>query len=641
MADLGTKDSSQMVSITGADSSGGETNVVNANTDGELLTSSRLKGSTGDIITSTDNAGKKALDVNVTNSFAAGTADKSTFTYGSSIENSVGGVYQDTSPTLTPGQQGAVRVTENRAFHTNLRSSSGAEIGTVLDVAGNTNLLVAATHNIFVSTNNSTTTNLASGATFTGTSDINLNATTIQINIKCDQPLTVVVEQSNDNVNWDFEDSYYLEANTDDSRLFLAAGSYVRVLLTNNGTSTTTYLNLQTILVPIQTVAPRNLTKEGNLRVSIEETSNKLDNILNADRSIFGSAITSIRIAKLIGNFSNGVSSVDATTSTTGGGSVNSANSMAVLTSGTATSATAKLITNQMNTYFPGRESFTKYTAKFTAPTNANSHQRIGLFDTNNGFFIGYNGTSFGISSRTGGSDTFVSRSSWNGDLLNGNPNSKFTRDGVPEPIDLTKLNVFRIRFGWLGSASCSFEVLSPDSHWIEFHILKFPNTLSIPSILKPDLPFCIEVTKTSSDATSLSLSCGSFECGTADNPNAYGIEDINGRKYVTTNVAQQTTSQTIYTVSTNRVLKVTSIIISFSNSSLVNIGQLNIRDGNGGTIIIPMTSPSSTNQSNAGNNLSLSFPVPVRFSTSMYAQIASGVLTYNVTFVGYESEIS
>lgn len=58
-----------------------------------------------------------------------GVADESGFTFGTSLEQPIGGVYQDTNPTLSPGQTGAVRLTEYRAFHTNLRDSSGNELG--------------------------------------------------------------------------------------------------------------------------------------------------------------------------------------------------------------------------------------------------------------------------------------------------------------------------------------------------------------------------------------------------------------------------------------------------------------------------------------------------------------------------------
>jgi hypothetical protein len=57
-----------------------------------------------------------------------GVPDESSFTYGTSLEQPVGGVYQDIDPTLSAGETGAVRLTEYRAFHVNLRDSSGVEV---------------------------------------------------------------------------------------------------------------------------------------------------------------------------------------------------------------------------------------------------------------------------------------------------------------------------------------------------------------------------------------------------------------------------------------------------------------------------------------------------------------------------------
>jgi hypothetical protein len=57
-----------------------------------------------------------------------GNPDESAFVYGTTKEQTIGGVYQDTNPTLSSGTQGAVRLTEYRAFHTNLRDSNGIEI---------------------------------------------------------------------------------------------------------------------------------------------------------------------------------------------------------------------------------------------------------------------------------------------------------------------------------------------------------------------------------------------------------------------------------------------------------------------------------------------------------------------------------
>lgn len=86
---------------------------------------SQIVDGSGNVISATTNS----LNVNVTNSFAAGLADKSTFTYGTSIVSAIGGAFQDTSPTLTAGQSGVVRLTSFRGMHHNLRDNSGNEIG--------------------------------------------------------------------------------------------------------------------------------------------------------------------------------------------------------------------------------------------------------------------------------------------------------------------------------------------------------------------------------------------------------------------------------------------------------------------------------------------------------------------------------
>jgi hypothetical protein len=62
-----------------------------------------------------------------------GNPDESSFSYGATLEQTVGGVYQDTNPTLPSGTQGAVRLTQYRAFHVNLRDSSGIEISPSLE----------------------------------------------------------------------------------------------------------------------------------------------------------------------------------------------------------------------------------------------------------------------------------------------------------------------------------------------------------------------------------------------------------------------------------------------------------------------------------------------------------------------------
>jgi len=78
---------------------------------------------------STDLAG--VLRVSLVSSSA--NPDKTTFTYGTTNDTVIGGVYQDTSPTLTAGQSGAIRLTQYRGLHVNLRDSNGNELLTDYD----------------------------------------------------------------------------------------------------------------------------------------------------------------------------------------------------------------------------------------------------------------------------------------------------------------------------------------------------------------------------------------------------------------------------------------------------------------------------------------------------------------------------
>jgi hypothetical protein len=255
---------------------------------------------------------------------------------------------------------------------------------------------------------------------------------------------------------------------------------------------------------------------DGKLQVSVAGLN--IDTSSSTD--IFETSIVNSRYNQLEISFDTAPGASLITNTTSGGGSVSTALGHTTYATSTATTASAKGVSVQSVKYRPGAELYSYFTASFTTPTSANSYQRIGIYDSNDGFFIGYNGTTFGVTLRTGGADTFTARASWNGDPLDGSSTSEFTRSGTPEAINLTYSNVFRIRFGWLGSASIIFEVLSPDESWIVFHTIKKPNSQLLPSIANPDLPMTINVSKTSADATDLKMTTGCWAAG-ASSPNA------------------------------------------------------------------------------------------------------------------------
>jgi hypothetical protein len=165
LSDLPYIQEAQEVKITGQDSTGNTVNYVGADSNGNLqvvnasegpvtpgtvATKSILTGAQYNSTSPTLTTGQQSalqlnsagsLNVNITSGVGSitatvGTADKTTFTYGTTSELPIGGVYQDTSPTLATGTSGAIRSTQNRGLHVNLRDSSGNEkLGSSLSAA--------------------------------------------------------------------------------------------------------------------------------------------------------------------------------------------------------------------------------------------------------------------------------------------------------------------------------------------------------------------------------------------------------------------------------------------------------------------------------------------------------------------------
>lgn len=255
------------------------------------------------------------------------------------------------------------------------------------------------------------------------------------------------------------------------------------------------------------TAGPLNLTTDGNgLKVS------------NANVDIFGAGVSVQQFNQVQVSFDTAPGATLITNTSTSTGSNSIANGHALYSTGTGVTSSAKAVSVQINYYKPLYQSYAAFTAAFTTPTSADSYQRLGLYDASNGFFVGFSGLNFGVTTRSSGSDTFVNRTSFNGDLLTGAATSKFTRNGTPEAINLNYSNLFRIRFAWLGSAPILFEVYSPDGAWVVFHTIRMPNLQLNPSISNPDLPMTLDVAKASADATNLIVYTACWAAGANSN---------------------------------------------------------------------------------------------------------------------------
>ncbi|MFN7318487.1 MAG: hypothetical protein ACK5S6_03150, partial [bacterium] len=197
----------------------------------------------------------------------------------------------------------------------------------------------------------------------------------------------------------------------------------------------------------------------------------------------------------------------------TGSGAVSITNGHSIYSTGATASSSARAVSVQETVYRPAHEIYAAFTAACLNPQSL-CQSRIGLFDANNGFAIGFDGPFFSVFVRSGGAESAIDQTSFNTDTLNGSAGSKFTRNGVPEALNTTVSNLFRIRFAWLGSANIYFEVFSPDGEWVLFHNIRQPNTSYNPSIVDPNLPMTLELVKTGG-ATNSSIATACWGAGT------------------------------------------------------------------------------------------------------------------------------
>lgn len=257
-------------------------------------------------------------------------------------------------------------------------------------------------------------------------------------------------------------------------------------------------------------------------------------------------------------------------------------------------------------TYRAGGEIYALFSVAWLDGGQATSYQRIGLYDSSNGFFIGYENATFSATVRTGGTDTSTGKTSFNVDTLTGGSTSKFTRAGTPEAIDLTKLNVFRIRFGWLGAAPIKYEVLSPDGAWVLFHVIRQPNNSASPSIQNADLPMTIDIAKTAG-ATDIRMNTACWGAGTT-----YDKVDSSASGTLST-ASNSTVVMNVYSVD--------NIIIYIGTTTT-------------GTIIFEVTADGST---------WITAPNIVKFTTSGDSGVSGSVTptsgdTYRINTVGWKS---
>jgi len=109
--------------------------------------------------------------------------------------------------------------------------------------------------------------------------------------------------------------------------------------------------------------------------------------------------------------------------------------------------------------YRPGHTAMAQFTALFTEPTANNTHQWIGVADGTDGFAFGFIDGIFSITLMRKDIHTHITDLNGNIDIAD---------------IDFTKLNLFRITYGYLGIAPISFEIIPKDGNaFVPIHTIR------------------------------------------------------------------------------------------------------------------------------------------------------------------------
>jgi hypothetical protein len=272
---------------------------------------------------------------------------------------------------------------------------------------------------VTVSPDNSSIINLAASASFTGTGvDIsNLGVNSIQVALKADQNCIVIVQQSPDSTNWDLSDTFeYLSSPGGNSWTIQAIASWVRVVVTNIGSSTTTFFRLQTTFLPISSALPRSLDSVGNLKVGVNAFKDHSG--FQAEVSPAGQ-LRVTELYRLVGTLFQGTTLDTSfwTSTLANGGTVTLLGSEARLRTNTTLNGSAILQSVRTARFTAGASpNFYRGIIQMDSPLASNT-RRWGAFNATSGTFFELSGTTFRLVTRKASVDTAVANGSFNGDI--------------------------------------------------------------------------------------------------------------------------------------------------------------------------------------------------------------------------------
>lgn len=234
-------------------------------------------------------------------------------------------------------------------------------------------------------------------------------------------------------------------------------------------------------------------TASGGALTTVYPTNNQIGSgyALNDNITVTGGTSGVATVRSITGT--GGVLSLDISTVGSGYSAPNSSityNEGLVQLTASGESSKAVMNTRRLCKYHTGTGVISRFTA--IHDPSLGSFEFVGVGDENNGFFLGCMDGSFCILRRRNSVDTVTYQNQFNIDTLDG---SRSINNPSGFNLDITKGNVYQIKYQWLGFGIIIFSVENNNEGELEiFHRIQYSNNNTEVSILNPSLPFRWEV---------------------------------------------------------------------------------------------------------------------------------------------------
>ena len=306
--------------------------------------------------------------------------------------------------------------------------------------------------------------------------------------------------------------------------------------------------------------------------------------VRNNPTTAFGELLVGQLSPQFQGSFEYTVDNTDLNINTEiNGGTVTQASGMGIVTTSTTTESSALFQSKQHAKYRPGLGGLSRFTALFTSPV-ADTEQYIGIMDETgssaafkNGYAVGYDGTTFGFHRFQNDSKITIAQVDWD-DSMDGTGTSGMT-------LDQTKINVFEIRYQYLGAGKIQL-CIEDDStgDFVVVHTVLYANNFTEPSTHNPNFHHTMWVNNagTTDNLILKSASYSYFVEGKTSFVELHQPENVSGTKEkttVTTEVAIFTIrNKSTYASKTNFIdVVMLGIGGSIEASSANNLGTLRV----------------------------------------------------------------